>query len=524
MGILDRLRGTSATELTETRRELAETTASLEYLQESLAELELALDDEGWLRIALQGEREFTRAGLAKIISLARLMWLKNPLVQRAVNVRGYYVWGQGVTIRAKDDQVNTVVQRMLADRGNRAELFGARARLVKEQTLATDGNLFLVLLANPITGHLKIRSVPVDEIVDIHTNPDDRRDPWFYERRWTETRLNQHGTRELVTEHVAYYPDWQYQPRQRPATLGGRRIVWDQPIYHVKVGGLDGMRFGVPETYAVLDWARAYKGFLEDWASLAKSLSRFAWRLTTNPKKLTAAKEKLSTRLSTTQVPDTNPAPTAGSAFIGDSGATLDAIPKTGAQTSAEDGKGLRLMVAAGMDLPDTILSGDPDQGNLATASTLDRPTELAMVTRQQLWAEVIADIATFAVTRSIDATQGRLTGTVTVDADGLEEIHLDGDLDPTVEVTFPPVLEQDAAKQIGAIVTAATLDGKTNAGTIPERELARMLLVTLGEDHVDELLDQLDTERETAAEEGVTESFIAALRELREAVGAAR
>jgi hypothetical protein len=30
---------------------------------------------------------------------------------------------------------------------------------------------------------------------------------------------------------------------------------------------------------YAALDWARAYKEFLEDWASIAKALSRFAWK-----------------------------------------------------------------------------------------------------------------------------------------------------------------------------------------------------------------------------------------------------
>ena len=34
-------------------------------------------------------------------------------------------------------------------------------------------------------------------------------------------------------------------------------------------------------DVYAAMPWARAYKGFLTDWARLVKALSKFAWRLT---------------------------------------------------------------------------------------------------------------------------------------------------------------------------------------------------------------------------------------------------
>jgi hypothetical protein len=50
--------------------------------------------------------------------------------------------------------------------------------------------------------------------------------------------------------------------------------------------------------------------------------------------------------------------------------------------------------MVAAAMNIPDTILSGDVDQGNLATSKTFDRPTELAFMVRQGLWRQVEEDI----------------------------------------------------------------------------------------------------------------------------------
>ncbi len=53
-------------------------------LEERLAELELALEDQEWLKLSLTGEREFSREGLGKIVRLSRLMFLKNPLINHA--------------------------------------------------------------------------------------------------------------------------------------------------------------------------------------------------------------------------------------------------------------------------------------------------------------------------------------------------------------------------------------------------------------------------------------------------------
>ena len=58
--------------------------------------------------------------------------------------------------------------------------------------------------------------------------------------------------------------------------------MQWDATVLHVRAGGLEGMQWGVSEVYAAIGWARLYKGFLEDWAALAKALSKFAWKATT--------------------------------------------------------------------------------------------------------------------------------------------------------------------------------------------------------------------------------------------------
>ena len=474
--------------------------ANAGLLQERLAELELALEDEGWRRLAVDGEREFTRDGLRSIIQLSRLMYLKNPLIQRAVEVRSYYVWGQGVQITARDPDVQDVIDRFLDDKGNRRVLFRHQARTEAERDLEVDGNLFFALFTSKLTGRVQVRTILVDEIFDIITNPEDRAEPWFYERHWTETTVDPATGAKRTADRIALYPDVDYRPDNKPESFGNLQVRWDSPVYHVRVGGLGGMRFGVPETYAALDWARAHKSFLEDWASLVRSLSRFAWRMTTPKGKTGAAKTKIGTTVSTSSG-ETNPPGTAGGVAITDPNVDLTPIPKTGATTSADDGRQLRLMVASAMHLPDSILSNDPQQGALATAKTLDRPTELAISDRQELWADIIRDLCAYALIAAARAPGSKLKGaTVTVDEeDGSETVELGGDRDSTVDVTFPEILESDIRERIGAVISAATLDGKTTAGTIDNETLIRLLLAALGvNDDIEELIARAVEEKE--------------------------
>lgn len=464
--------------------------ANVHLYQERLAELELALEDEGWRRIGMEGEMEFSPQGLRKIVSLSRIMFLKNPVIQRAVEVRSFYVWGQGVKIEADDERANDIIQKFLDDKLNRKVFTGHAARVKKDQKLQIDGNIFFVLFTNSIDGTVKIRTAPMEEITDIITNPQDREEVWFYLREWTEERTTRGGHKKQ-TPRKAYYPDVAYAtatPQKRgrgarPTTIGDIDIQWDAPVYHVKVGHLDGMRFGVPETYAALDWARAYKNFLEDWASIVRAISRFAWKLTAKKNKLQVARERLNYKPNLAELAEEgsngNEPPHAGSFFIRDPDTDLTPINKSGATTSAEDGKYLRLMVASAMHIPDTILSNDPQQGALATAKTLDRPTELTLTDRQALWSDIIKDICDHVL-----------------EANDIKDID--------VKVTFPNIVERDTREWIGSIIDSWSANGKADAHVMPKDVFRRLLLTALGVDDIDEVMaamEDIDTEDEENA-----------------------
>lgn len=475
---------------------------TLELLQERLAELEWLNDPEeqGWLPIGGEGSRfEVSRSFLASLIRRSRLMFLKNPLVRRGVRVYVLYVFGQGVTIRAKHPDVNAVVQAFLEDPQNQAELTSHQARTQKATALRTDGNLFFVLFVQKRTGAVKVGYLPVDEVQDIRCNPQNASEPWYYLRCWTEQPVD--GQTGVAQQKRAYYPDWRYRPPgTRRATVDNIPVRWDEPVAHVKLGALPGMRFGVPATYAALDWALAYKAFLEDWASIVRSLQRFAWVAKTagGAAGVAAIKTKLGTTLGSGNRAETNPPPLAGSVAIMAEGQELTPIPKTGATITADDGRQLKLMVAAAFDLPETFF-GDVDTGNLATAKTLDRPTELAFRDEQTLWSDTYRDLLQFVIDRAATAPDGPLRGAEATDVFGQPMIQLAIDpstgepLDRTLEIGFPPILEHDLAETIDAIAMAATLDGQPPAGTLDLRTTTRLLLEALHVDQAEDLLEQL-------------------------------
>ncbi len=454
-------------------------------LSEALAEIEQ--DNQGWRRIDGVQQDDLTPQGLRDIAAAARLNWIANPLIRRAVNVRTFYTWGQGVQLSARDDQVNDLVQAFLDDPLNQQELFSQQAREESDRALQLDGNLTLALFTAPTTGRVQVRSLPWTEITSVVTAPEDSAQRWFYLREWQATTTDAGSGRVVQERRKALYPDLSYRPTVRPKERGGVEVLWDSPVLHVRVGGLKGMQFGVSEVYSALAWARAYKGFLEDWAALAKALSRFAWKGKAKASRVGAMRRTLEGAAPGDTGGAARGVLPAGGGFITDPDTDLTPISKTGATIDAESGRPLAMMVASAMDIPYTILMGDPDIGNLATAKTLDRPLELAMQSRRELWAATLRRLCDYAIDQSIRAPRGALQGRITRDEFNREIATLSGDADRNLDIEWPSILEHDQKALVDAIVAA---DG---TGHVPPETICRLLLVALGVENVDELMDEL-------------------------------
>lgn len=468
---------------------LQESVSTVDLLYERIAELEGDIHEQGWGRLG-DDEFQFSRDWLDKTIKECRLFALKNPLVKRAVQLTTYYTWGQGVTVKAEAGDVNLVVQRFLNDPSNVAALSGELARDRLDRRVSTDGNLFLRLFMTPATGRLIVRPLRTEQVRAVHRNPDDENEVWFYQREFTDAKG---GLKRVL------YPDAGYRPRARDPQYKGVDVEWDTPVRHYKTDDLEGFDFGVPEVYAALDWAKAYKEYLSDWKKLVRSLTRWAYKATTpgGADAVAALKAKLSSTLAEGDygTSENNPSPVTGGVAVMNDQLNLEPMPLRGATISADDGRRLLLMVCAAVGIPETFF-GDVSVGTLATARSLDRPTEFKFLARQAFWRGVYSDLCQDAIDAAAKAPDNELpigdrdpvTGAIVLGSGD------DGEaLDRTVTVKFPALLEREPGDMVSAIVSAATLDGKAASLITDPRLLAELIFNALQLDDVDDLLARL-------------------------------
>lgn len=463
----------------------------VETLEESLLDAQrlLAADDYGWAKVGDLGTGEvIPRENVRQVCRLARVMAIADPLIRRSVALHVAYVWSTGVTIAAKQEQgteqdVNAVVQAFLDDPLNQAAFTSPQAREQLERKLHTDGEFFHALVTSPLTGRVQVREIPAGEVDDIVTNPEDTVDVWFYKRTFTAKRLTAQGAATVTSSatETVYYPDINYRPRLRPRTIDGHEVRWDSPVVHTKVNPSGGR--GTPDLYAALPWARGYKGFLEDWATLVKALSRFAFRATAKNKPGAAAmRAKI-------QAAPADGAGQVGQTAITAEGQTFEAIGKSGATIDSESGRPLAAMVAAATNIPVTMLLADPGiTGARATAETLDRPMFEIIRARRTLHAGLIRDVLGHVIREAVRSPRGPLKGKVMRDdATGQEVVTLAGEQDVRFDVDFPKLDKVDVKTLMEAISKADSLD------KLPSLLVARLAMLALDVDDVDDWLQQV-------------------------------
>jgi hypothetical protein len=162
-----------------------------------------------------------------------------------------------------------------------------------------------------------------------------------------------------------------------------------------------------------------------------------------------------------------------------------------------------LLLMVAAAVNLTEPYF-GDVSVGSLATAKSMDRPTELNMRERQMLWTDILRDIFRFVIMQAVKATGGELRQIARIeivdDGDEQEErIAWNEGVNLQMDIDFPPILERDVQTGVQAVITALTLNGQT-LQLLDEQIATRLILKAMGEDDVDEIMSELFPDETTS------------------------
>lgn len=464
-------------------------------LSESVTELEQRLIDPGWQRFTVAIEQEFSDAGRRQMRSVCRLMSIVNPLLVRGISLRSAYVHGGGVqrTARAngkngnKEQDVQAVVAAFVTDEGNARSFTGPAARDRLEHSLSTDGEIYVALITRPMTGEVQTRVILADEIADIICNPEDRTEHWYYKRCWVERQYGKDGSTTDVPREMLY-PAVDYRPGRKFRQFAGMQVAWDKPVLHIAVNRPEHWLHGIPDVYPAINWARAYKTFLEQWATLMAALSKYAWRSTAAGSKQ-AKQIRSAVTAANPYRPETAGPGDVGQMVVTGADQTLEAIPKSGATIDAESGRPLAMMVAAALGVPVTMLLSDPGQtGARATAETLDQPTELTMNQRREVWTAADDRILRYVIAEAVRAPKGPLKGKITRDRFREREVvELAGDTDATVDIVWPDLSDTTVKEKIDAIVSAH------GTGLIPPEEVLRLILAALGLRNADTIIEAM-------------------------------
>lgn len=442
---------------------------------------ELLLQNVNWQREINYSWLEFTRWGIQQIILICRLYYLKNPICRRLIDVRAQYVFARGFDISTNDDAANDEIKDFIKRNG---KVLGHVALTSQQRSKDHDGNIFWVFFTDEGTGKIDLRTIDATEIQDIWTDPEDADVPQYYQRQWTQRAHDAETGSQATVTRFAWYPAIGFtKPANAPEAIKGYPVMWDTPIYHRKIGAVGKWLFGCPPAYPMVDWVKEARRRLEACASQAQSLAQFAIDVTTKggQQAIEGWKQQLQTQVGPgAQAWDTNPPAVAGSAIIHGPGTTIDAFNGSKAELDPEKVRRYLLMCCMTLGMPETFL-GDVSTGNLATATSLDRPTETVFLSIQEEWIEDLTVIVAYMLTRSLAAPGGKLReacvepSAVTIGAAprsicktlggarywGFREAKVSS-TDIEIQVKFPAIREGDTPALVKAIVESMTLDNK--------------------------------------------------------------
>jgi len=235
-------------------------------------------------------------------------------------------------------------------------------------QELARTGELFIVLSRNPISKMSYLREVPALQIDHIRTDPDDLE-------------------KELAYHQLTPDPEGKWWPS--PLTAHSEHQVMVHHAVNRDVGEVRGMS----DLAQVLTWLDRYDTWLEDRVRINRYKGAYLWQVQIDgalPGQLEAKRAQYSR------------VPTPGSIIVTDGNETWTAVqPNINAEMVADDGRAIRLMIAAGTGIPLHFLA-EGEATTLATAKEMGTPTFRRYAHRQYVFEHILTQIITTAAQRA--------------------------------------------------------------------------------------------------------------------------
>ena len=348
------------------------------------------LDDEYWTRVSGDGRASLDRqwTAIREDLGDALEAWRSNPLARRIVSLATDYVVGSGIRLVSADPWVQAFVDEWWALNQLSLRCYEWCDELTRV------GELFIACRTDQVSGQTFLRAVPSVNVDSVVTDPADLEREWFYH--------------EMVAGDVE--GRWWRSPAAEAAGLEGPPVGADsqaptvpgQVLVHFAINKAVGCVRGEGELTPILPWLARYKDWLENRVRLNKYKTAFLWDVTVRGRAGQA--DTLRQKRSKYQT-----APEPGSIVVHDETEAWQAVsPRLEAWDARDDGKAIRLMVAAGAGIPLHFLS-EGESATRATAAEMGDPTFRHYQRPQLYFGQMLTDLAQLAVRRAYAAGRGQ-------------------------------------------------------------------------------------------------------------------
>ncbi len=444
-----------------------------QYLREATAsvEQELVSEDKGWINLSLGSGGGMTNAARIQAVNDSRYYYYTDPMAAQAIRLWTDYSFGTGMVWETEDKEVKEVLSKFWNSLANQAVL-SARGQRKSSDKLLVDGEVFFPIFLGS-GGEARIRRFDPLEITEIISNPDDLDDVRYYRRQWSDA--------QGMPLDDYYRSTTNKKGEPTPDSLGKIITQTEGPlVYHLTHRTL-GQR-GTPLSFPAHFYLKYNKKFIGSRIAIMLALTKFAWR--TKIKGGQAAVDAQKAKVNVAGNP-----PDAGSWIWENMGSDTTPIKtETGASAAYQDGRMIKLQIAAGYGIPEQYF-GDISIGNLATAKTVELPMMKMFQSNQKVWEDTYDNI----------------------DKVVLEHANIPPDK-WYVDRDFPPIAPQDVE------ATATAL--QTIVNTFPQfadsKEVQQVALMALGIDDTAEVLGNLGE-----AVKNITDPvLLKAVRDFREAI----
>lgn len=325
----------------------------------------------------------------------SRVMYHQDVLTSRAADMWTDFGFGQHITVTPSDPALTDWWAEFWEAPRNRPVLGDAEIQ-ENSKSVLLDGEFFWAVWASKLDGRCTVRRINTEQVREVITDPSDRDVPLWY----------------IVADPGGdlYYPDWRATEEtlaNHPVPNGALRADQQRPLTHVVIISVQRNKIytpgvgprGWPAFRQALVWARAYRDFIGDRATVAKLAAMYVQKLTAKNTGQRGVDDIVS-RLQSTLVNsgfgyDRNANTVAGQTWVQNEQVNLEWMSRdTGAQGAQTDGLTLLGQTATGFGTPGHWMGRPDAMQNRAVAKESGLPFYEEIQRYQTFFGQAFADL----------------------------------------------------------------------------------------------------------------------------------